>query len=125
MSEFDTPLTPEEQQAYQAWAKAGGRDPEGEQEDYDLQGYYKAGGTLGAGHMPDTFKKPNHPTFSTESQYNGVNGAQGGSWQVNPDGTYTFTAGRSNLEHWGPQGLQNYFNKYEKGNRLVIPEGQD
>lgn len=122
--QYDTPLNPQEQEAYRSWAVAGGRDPEKEKQDYDLQGYFKSGGKLDEGHMPDTFKKPNHPTFSTESQYHGRDGAEGGTWQNNPDGTYTFTAGRSNMDHWGPQGLQNYFSTYEKGNKLVIPEGQ-
>ncbi len=39
-------------------------------EDYDLRGAYAAGQTRdGRGHMTDQFKKPNHPTFSNESQY--------------------------------------------------------
>ena len=36
--------------------------------------------------------------------------------------TWSFTAGPANMEHWGPQGLQQYFDKYEPGNKLVIPE---
>src|SRR5690348_15736433 len=39
-------------------------------EDYDLQGAYEAGIVPSANqHFPDTFKKPNHPTFSIESKY--------------------------------------------------------
>lgn len=120
--DYTTPLTPEEQAQYQAWASAGKRVPANEEQDYDLPGYFKSGGRLAEGHLPDTYKKPNHPTFSSESQYHGVGGAEGGSWMKNPDGTFTFTAGRTNLEHWGPQGLQKYFEKYEPGNKLVIPE---
>lgn len=38
--------------------------------DYDLRGAFKAGVVPDAdGHMPDTFKKPNHPTFSVESEH--------------------------------------------------------
>ncbi len=34
------------------------------------------------GHWPDTFKKPNHPTFSVESQYaKGPDAAKAGRWQ--------------------------------------------
>lgn len=125
MDDYTTPLSPEEQTQYQAWAKSMGKNPADEEQDYDLPGLYKAtGGKLLAPgeHGPDTFKKPNHPTFSSESQYHGMNGNEGGTWNQNPDGTYNFTAGRTNLEHWGPQGLQKYFQKYEPGNRLIIPE---
>ena len=125
---FDTPLSPDEQQGYQDWAKAGGKNPADEEQDSDLRGLYKSGFQWDPSnpclHGPDTFKKPNHPTFSTESQYHGVNGEQGGSWSTNPDGSYNFTAGPSNLGYWGPQGLQKYFDKYEPGNKLIIPEGQ-
>lgn len=49
--------------------------------DYDIQGAYLAGVQPGAdGHMPDTFKKPNHPTFSNESQYSTPQ-TPGGSWK--------------------------------------------
>lgn len=123
MSDYDTELSPEQQQAYEAWAKAGGKDPEQEQQDYDLKGYYlKSGGApLEGGHLTDEFKKPSHPTFSSESRYNGVGGAEGGQWGTKPDGSWTFTPGRTNMENWGPQGLQNYFNTYEPGNQLILP----
>lgn len=40
--------------------------------DYDLQGYWLNNNKqfpLMDQHLPDTYKKPNHPTFSIESQY--------------------------------------------------------
>lgn len=39
--------------------------------DYDLRGAYKAGLQKDpeSGHWGDRFKKPNHPTFSDQSQY--------------------------------------------------------
>lgn len=39
--------------------------------DYDLQGYWlnNNGFPMNDGHLPDTYKKPWHPTFSVESQY--------------------------------------------------------
>lgn len=122
-TDYSTPLSPQEQTQYQAWAKAGNKNPQDEEQDYDLPGYFKSGGVIPeSGHLPDTFKKPNHPTFSTGSMYHGVGGNEGGTWAQNPDQTWNFTAGRTNMEHWGPQGLQQYFNKYEPGNRLIIPE---
>jgi hypothetical protein len=59
---------PAQNQTFEQWkAKYAPRDSG---EDYDLKGAYRAGVAPDAqGHMPDTFKKPNHPTFSVESQY--------------------------------------------------------
>lgn len=83
-AEFNTILTPEEEDAFQEWKLRLAPDDSGK--DYDLRGAYKAGITpagpeAGAdeGHWPDTFKKPNHPTFSTQSRY----AAQGepGRWE--------------------------------------------
>lgn len=122
---YNTPLTPEEMQVYEAWAQAGGRDPVKERQDYDLQGLYKSGASLERGaHTTDRYKKPNHPTFSNESQYHGVDGHEGGVWQKRLDNTFSFIPGKSNLENWGPLNLQNYFSTYEKGNQLVLPEQQ-
>ena len=125
---YNTPLSPEEQDKYQAWAKQGGKDPAKEEADYDLPGYFKSGGQLGVGgageHLTDQFKKPNHPTFSEESQYHGMGGEEGGKWEPLPNDKehYSFTPGKSNMEYWGAQGLQDYFDKYEKGNKLTLPE---
>lgn len=50
-------------------------------EDYDLKGAFKAGVVPDAnGHMPDTFKLPNHPTFSDESMYAKDHPDQAGYW---------------------------------------------
>lgn len=118
---YDTPLSDDEQKAYSDWATKGGRDPEQEKNDYDLQGYFKSGGQLDSGHMPDTFKKPNHPTFSDESQYHGKDGNVGGSWSQTPSGGDAFTPGKTNLDTWGAQGLQQYFKKYEPNTELKLP----
>ena len=64
---YDTPIPNDRLYEYVQWLKEsqGGRD----QRDYDTQGLFMDGGRLGEGHSTDRFKKPNHPTFSTESQY--------------------------------------------------------
>lgn len=121
MADYDTQLSSDEQKSYQDWAAAGGRDPEQEKNDYDLQGYFKSGGKLDEGHMPDTYKKPNHPTFSDESQYHGQDGNEGGHWSQTTEGRDQFTPGRTNLDTWGPQGLQSYFKKHEPGVELNLP----
>jgi hypothetical protein len=75
---YNTPLSPEDEAKFQAWIKSSGR--ERDLADYDLRGAWKADTKEAAnGHLPDTWKKPNHPTFSTESVYNGVDGRVGGA----------------------------------------------
>jgi hypothetical protein len=65
---FDTKLSTKNEEAFQAWKKKYA--PKDSGVDYDLRGAFKAGVKPAAnGHWPDTFKKPNHPTFSDESRY--------------------------------------------------------
>lgn len=66
---YTTPLDIEEKPAFEAWKQKYA--PQDTGEDYDFPGAFKAGLTPDpqSGHWPDTFKKPNHPTFSVESQY--------------------------------------------------------
>lgn len=81
---YDTPLSSDEAAGYAEWKKQYA--PRDSGEDYDLQGAYKAGLTPDpeTGHWPDTFKKPNHPTFSNESMYaTGDNAAKAGHWEGN------------------------------------------
>lgn len=92
--------------------------------DYDMEGFLRdnPGFVAGPGqHYPDTYKLPNHPTFSNESKYHGKDGAEGGQWEKNKDGTWTFTPGRTNLEHHTPQELKDYFDRIEPGNKLNMP----
>lgn len=77
---FDTALAPPEEQKFQAWKAKNAPNDSGA--DYDLRGAFKAGLTPGAdGHWPDTFKKPNHPTFSDQSIYAKDAPDKAGSWQ--------------------------------------------
>jgi hypothetical protein len=70
-----TPLTPDEERAFQRWAKTNRiGDVDHPDSFYDYRGFWKA--TRGAAHppgselhFPDTFKQHGHPTFSQESQY--------------------------------------------------------
>lgn len=78
---YNTQLSDEEEQQYQAWAKQIGH--ERDIYDYDLRGAWKAGAAQAEnGHFPDTFKKPNHHTFSEESQYADGKRNVGGRWTV-------------------------------------------
>ena len=74
--QYTTPLTPVAEKAFQTWRNKYA--PQDSGADYDLRGAFKAGLTpdQSTGHWPDTYKKPNHPTFSTESIY-GIYGKPG------------------------------------------------
>lgn len=69
MSDYETKLSPEEEARFLAWKAMYA--PQDSGFDYDLRGAFKAGLTPDpqSGHWPDTFKKPNHSTFSRESIY--------------------------------------------------------
>jgi hypothetical protein len=67
---FSTELTQAAVPSYEQWKNKVAKGDAGE--DYDYRGAFAAGEGRGPeGHMTDKFKKPNHPTFSNESQYAG------------------------------------------------------
>jgi len=71
-TKFNTPLSWEEELNFQKWKQRYAPYDSGE--DYDLRGAFLAGQTADqqkGEHGKDTWKKPNHPTFSDESQYAG------------------------------------------------------
>ena len=98
--------------------------------DYDMAGYFMSGGSIpkdGKGHFPDTYKKPNHPTFSNQSQYhntqaNGVNFI-GGSWSKD-NMKYTPSPHQSR-DVQSLNRLQDYFSKAEIGRKVIIPTMQN
>lgn len=76
---FDTPLSHEDEVKFQTWKAQHAPNDSGE--DYDFRGAYKAGLQPGPDqHWLDTYKKPNHPTFSDESIYSSLVGTRPGSW---------------------------------------------
>ena len=121
--QYNTTLNSQEQAGYNSWiaqqSQLTGRNIANDSYDYDLQGWYKANGpqNLTGAHLTDQYKKPNHPTFSDQSMYHGVNGMQGGQWNQKMDGSYTFTPGSTNV--YSKDELQDYFKKVEPGNELV------
>lgn len=87
--------------------------------DYDARGAWLAMqlGVLPAGvHYPDTWKKPNHPTFSNESMYSGRDGYYGGAWSGGPEIGWTFYPNVTNV--YSPPDLQEYYLQEEPGNVL-------
>jgi hypothetical protein len=104
--------------AYQAWKQQHGLR---ETSDYDLRGAFNSGlHPDERGHLDDTFKRPNHITFSTDSQYSTPQ-EQGGVWQQLPGGKWSFTPGPANLRRYSPQQLQAYFQQYEPDSILNLP----
>ena len=66
--DYNTKLSPSDESKFQDWKAKNAPADTGT--DYDLRGAYKGGAEQAEnGHWPDTYKKPNHPTFSDESQY--------------------------------------------------------
>lgn len=94
-----------------------GRQEEG---DYDYKAAREAGVKPDArGHLPDTYKKPNHITFSDESQYDD-GGA--GHWEKAKDGKWSFTPGPTNLKYHSMDEIRRYFKEYEPDAVLKEPK---
>jgi hypothetical protein len=124
---YNTTLPAQDEQRFQAWmqdqSKSVGRNVPNDLYDYDLRGWWQnhQDAQLNNAHLADTYKKPNHPTFSDQSQYHGVDGFQGGQWQK--QGTaWKFHASKSNLKMFSGDELKDYFSKVEPGNSVVLPE---
>lgn len=119
---YNTPLTPQEEAAFQAWAA---QDPKrlGDLYDYDVRGFWKAGGhTAKNGHGSDNWKKPNHPTFSNQSIYSGPY-TPGGQWDQQKSG-FSFTPALGNPRAMDASDEEVYWNRIEApmGNTLLPPQ---
>ena len=118
---FNTKLNDEEEAAYQKWATENGRG--GDTYDYDMRGAWKEGaGQSENGHFPDTYKKPNHPTFSDESKYHGKEGRTGGKWSTTKEGRTQFKPGATNRQYWSDEQLGDYFKQTEPDVDLLTGE---
>lgn len=118
---YNTPLSPQEEQQFQEWA--GKHNKLKDLYDYDMRGFWKnKEGFNERGHGPDTYKKPNHPTFSDQSQYHGVDGHQGGQWTGSDEKGWTFTPGPTNYDYRSSEDMQNYFKQFEPGTNLQLPK---
>src|SRR6185369_12150240 len=95
--------------------------------DYDYAAWQKAnpGVEMAPGqHYPDTYKLPNHITFSDESMYHGGDN-QGGHWGTDEKGRDTFTPGPTNLKNYSMEALQDYFKRVEPDAVLLPPPNTD
>jgi hypothetical protein len=121
VSQYNTGLSKPELEEFKQWAKKqyGSLDEAlYEMGAYDLQGAWKAmkGKEIdydpNTGHLPDTYKKPNHITFSDESRYHNAKDMQGGTWtEVN--GRWKFKPAKGTIDLYGKEQLQRYFQEYE------------
>lgn len=107
------------------YLKKTGRDSD---EQYDLKAAYNDPEVYkqwretelknpGKGHWLDKYKKPNHPTFSTESVYSNEK-TTGGQWKKLADGTWQFTVSPYLMSLYSYDDYINYF-KDEPGNTVI------
>jgi hypothetical protein len=122
-----TKLDAGDEKSFRQWAdKFTGGNTDNELKDYDLRGAWlkiKSGEIKPDArmHLTDEFKKPSHITFSDESKYV-TPGMDPGKWRETGNGKWTFTVGKTNLEHHSLAELRDYFQKYEKDSTLIVPE---
>lgn len=107
--------------SYQAWLK---KNKLKESPDYNMQDAFLAGLQPDErGHLPDTFKKTNHITYSDESVYSKQPDAPPpGKWRDAGEGKWAFWASPTNiLNAGGIEKLQKYFKDYEPDSTLILP----
>lgn len=114
---------------YQGWLKKYGirEDPT-----YDTRAAFQAGLKPDSrGHLNDTYKLPNHPTFSDESIHSGQDGKAGGQWvqlapksRLHPEGTWEFRASPWNVQNTPKPELKAYFDRVEPGTAVIFPDGE-
>lgn len=126
-SGYNTPLNAQQQVAYTKW-RANLPQNLQNTSDYDLQGAFLGNAEQSArGHLTDTWKKPNHMTFSDGSEYSSQ-AEQGGHWADAAPGApdsethpWGYWASKANMQHHSPSELRDYFNQYEPNSSLVLP----
>ena len=91
------------------------------QPDYDMEGALRDGVKPGAnGHFPDTYKLPNHITFSTDSKYSNEK-TPGGVWAHEADGKWAYTPSEYVLQQHPAEELKQYFRDREPDAKLILP----
>lgn len=121
-----TKLSPAEENKFMAWAGQmrieGKIHQQDDFSDYDMRGYWKE--TNGktdlevGGNFPDKYKRPNHPTFSTESKY-----AQGEYKDKYGDLAGTWS-GDEFLPPVSEEELYNTYNKEQDDERIRLYQKQ-
>jgi hypothetical protein len=144
---FDTILAPHEEQMFSKFAETAKLKNESVSNHYDLRAFYldnvtpEVNGTEiafsiepkfkrrdGSFILPDTYKKPSHPTFSEESMYHGANNHEGisqlgGRWlQVGKSADNVFIAHPIQIDTPEKESaLLSHFREVEPNHVLVHP----
>lgn len=100
------------------------RDVSKDAQDYDLESYYNnlkynPNESSADMHLPDTYKKPNHPTFSSESMYHIPGIQEGGSW-TGDDDQWSFKPSDLNLDNMPAEQMEDYFSKADPNAKLDL-----
>jgi hypothetical protein len=123
--EHNTELSPEQEAAYQKWVAI--QKVPTTTHDYDLKGFFadqvfgKTDTSEHKGHFVDRWKKPNHMTFSDQSQYaEDLDGTStGGRWiehlspKDDPDGLGHYTFAMSRHQRIPEQAMRGYYQRVE------------
>lgn len=118
-----TKLNPEQERRYQVWRAMLPQHLQYDG-DYDLRGAYSDGLKPSQNeHFDDTYKLPNHPTFSTGSRYSTPD-RPGGEWIGDDKKGWTFKASPANLVGRSPEELHQYFQQVEPNSKLILPTMQ-
>lgn len=128
IASYNTNLSPQDEAAFQQYMARTGQGVG----DYDLRGSWKAGIRPNErGHLPDTWKKPNSPTFSEESKYSTPDHT-GGRWiPIDPESVpeskrrWVFVASPWNMSNMGAGKLSDYFTQEEPNSQIVLPINYD
>lgn len=104
------PTRPNTSTAYTGYAKGGEVAS-----DYDYEAARRAGVEPDRfGHMPDTYKLPNHMTFSQDSVYSTPE-HEGGKWIETGDGGWVFWPSEYNMTQHDMSTMDRYFRENEQG----------
>lgn len=123
MGKYDTSLTPAQEAKYRLAAAKSGRT--NDTVNYDLRGAWLENpkSISSSGHLTDKWKKPNHPTFSTDSKYSTPSNP-GGTWTEGTNRSWSFTPSKRQISRAGGIApFKRNFNRNEAGQNsgLVIP----
>lgn len=93
--------------------------------DYDMDAALAAGlQANGNQHWPDTYKKPNHITFSNQSIYHGKDGNIGGEWIDLGNNRWKYKVSPTNLKYHSKETIKNYISKHEPTTVVEFPDGE-
>lgn len=133
--QYNTELNPEQEAAYQKWLSI--QKVPTSTRDYDLRGFFadqvfgKTDNSEHEGHFDDRWKKPNHMTFSDQSNYAEIlpdGSSTGGRWiehlssENDPKGLGHYTFAMSPHQKIPEQAMREYFQREESHNSFFDPK---